>query len=201
MITIKEAIVVEGKYDKIRLSSLVDATIVEAGGFRIYKDKEKMELLRLLAERTGLVVLTDSDASGFKIRRYLNGAIGPQYLKHVYIPDVYGKERRKAQPSAEGKLGVEGMTTQVLLEAFQRAGLCCEEGGPPRGRPITKQDFYLDGLTGGVGSSLRRKALLEMLNLPEHLTTNAMLTLFNTMFTYDEYKGMVDSLLKAEPRP
>ena len=194
MIKIKEAIVVEGKYDKIRLSGLVDATIVEAGGFHIYKDKEKLDLLRLLAQRTGLVVLTDSDASGFKIRRFLNGAIGPQYLKHVYNPDVYGKERSKAQPSAEGKLGVEGMTTQVLLEAFCQAGLLCEEGAPRTGRPITKQDFYEDGLTGGAGSAGRRQELLKRLDLPEHLTTNAMVTLFNTMLTYEEYREAVSSL-------
>lgn len=194
MITIKEAIVVEGKYDKIRLSSLVNATIVEAGGFHIYQDKEKLELLRLLAEKTGLVILTDSDASGFKIRRYLSGAINPKYIKHVYIPDVYGKERRKAQYSAEGKLGVEAMTTQVLVEAFLQAGLGLEEEAPPRGKAITKQDFYLDGLTGGENSSQKRQKLLQKLNLPEHLTTNAMLTLFNTMMTYDEYKQEISCL-------
>lgn len=193
MIKIDQAIVVEGKYDKIKLSSIIDGTIIEVGGFEIFKDKEKLSLLRLLAEKTGLVILTDSDVAGFRIRRYLGGAIPKGQVINAYIPDILGKERRKERPSAEGKLGVEGMPKEVILQALAQAGVTASERVQPA-RPITKLDFYEDGLTGGANSSQRRAKLLSALSLPEHLTTNSMVTILNTMIDYDRYKELVKSL-------
>jgi len=193
LIKIDQAIVVEGKYDKIKLSSIIDGTIIEVGGFEIFKDKEKLSLLRLLAEKTGLVILTDSDVAGFRIRRYLGGAIPKGQVINAYIPDILGKERRKERPSAEGKLGVEGMPKEVILQALAQAGVTASERVQPA-RPITKLDFYEDGLTGGANSSQRRAKLLSALSLPEHLTTNSMVTILNTMIDYDRYKELVKSL-------
>ena len=191
MLKIREAVVVEGRYDKNTLSQLVDTVILETSGFGIFKDGERLSLLRRLAAERGLIVLTDSDGAGFVIRNYLKGAVDPALVKHAYIPDVYGKERRKRAPGREGKLGVEGMRPAVLEEALRRAGATFLEedapGAPPR-RPITKADLFADGLSGGPDAAARRQALLKALDLPEHLTANALLSVLNALFTYEEYR-------------
>ena len=188
MIRIREAIIVEGRYDKNTLAQIVDAPILETSGFGIFHDRQRLALLRRLAETRGIIVLTDSDGAGFVIRNYLRGAIDPSQVKHAYIPDVYGKERRKASPSKEGKLGVEGMRPQVLLDALIRAGATIdgEESAPPMAR-ITKADMYSKGLTGREGSAARRAELIRRLDLPEHMTADALLDVLNAVMTRDEF--------------
>lgn len=181
MIRVREVIVVEGRYDKNTLSQIFDAVIVETGGFGIFNDREKLNLLRRLADVRGLVILTDGDGAGFVIRRYLKGAIDPAKVKHAYIPDVSGREKRKSSPSAEGKLGVEGMRPEVLVQALQRAGATLDgEASAPRER-ITKADLYAAGLSGTPGSEERRKALLKRLDLPEKLSANALLDVLEVL--------------------
>ena len=186
---VREVIVVEGRYDKNTLSQVVDATIVTLGGFSVYNDREKLAFLRRLAEQRGLIVLTDSDGAGFVIRNYLKGALPRNQVKQAYIPDIHGKERRKRAPGKEGKLGVEGMKPAVLLEALGRAGATFEdEDTPPgRGEPITKADLYILGLTGGADSAAKRRTLLKSLELPEHLTPNAMLEVLNLLYSRKEF--------------
>lgn len=189
MFRIKEAIVVEGRYDKNTLSQLVDTVILETSGFAIFQDAERLVLLRRLAQARGLIVLTDSDGAGFVIRNYLKGAIDPALVKHAYIPDRYGKERRKRRPGKEGKLGVEGMPPQVLEQTLRQAGATfLDEAGetPPPRRAITKADLYAAGLSGGEGSAQRRRELLKMLDLPEHLSPNALLVVLNALYGYEE---------------
>ncbi len=199
MIRIRQAVIVEGKYDQIRLSSLVDTVILTTEGFGVFKDKEKQKLLRRLAYERGLVVLTDSDSAGFVIRSFLNGIVEPQYITNVYIPDVFGKEKRKAAPSKEGKLGVEGMRTEQLLEAFRKAGVTAETGDAPHERrEVTKTDLYEDGLSGGQDSARKRRRLLRVLDFPERMSANAMLKLINTCMTYAEYKAAVERLAEEE---
>lgn len=192
MVRVREVIVVEGRYDKNTLSQVVDATILETRGFGVMKDKALLGLLRQAAEKRGLILLTDSDGAGFVIRNYLKGAIPAGLLKQAYIPDVPGKERRKAAPGKEGKLGVEGMKPEVLLEALRRAGATFEgeENPGPRGE-ITKADLYDMGLTGGPDSSRKRLALLRAQNLPEHMSANAMLQALNLLYTKQELEEMV----------
>lgn len=194
MLKIREAIVVEGRYDKNTLAQLVDAVIVETSGFGIFKDGEGLALLRRLAEQRGLIVLTDPDGAGFLIRNYLKGAIPPESVKHAYIPDIQGKERRKRAPGKEGKLGVEGMRPEVLEQALRRAGATFEgEGqGRPR-REITKTDLFLAGLSGGPDAAARRAALLKRLDLPEHMSSNAMLEVLNALYTYEEFCAAIDN--------
>ena len=165
---IKEVIVVEGRYDKNTLSQVVDAVILETAGFGIFHDAAKRHLLKTLAETRGLIVLTDSDGAGFLIRNHIRGCVDPKLVKHAYIPDIYGKERRKNAPSKEGKLGVEGMRPEILLEALQRAGATFEDD-PAAERParITKADLYARGLSGREGSAEKRRQLLQKLGLPE----------------------------------
>lgn len=193
MIRLRQALVVEGRYDQIRLDSVLQATVVRTNGFRIFKDKETLQLIRTLAVKTGVVILTDSDAAGFKIRRFLAGAIREGEVVHAYIPDLPGKEPRKAKPSKEGTLGVEGVSGEQILAALRQAGVLFTQE-EPGGQPITKLDLFADKLTGGEGSALRRAALKQALGLPAHLTTNALLTLLNTMLTYGQYKALVESL-------
>ena len=199
-IRIKEALVVEGKYDKNTLAQLVDAPIFVTEGFGIFKDPEKLTLLRAAAEKRGLIVLTDSDGAGLVIRNHLKGAIDPARVKHAYIPDVFGKEKRKAAPGKEGKLGVEGMTPAVLLQALRNAGatIIDEPVGAAIGRQpdaesieITKTDLYELGLTGRPDSKERRRALQKALGLPENLSTNALLTALNCVTTLEELGGMM----------
>lgn len=185
MTQIKEVIVVEGRYDKNTLSQIVDATIVTLGGFAVFNDKEKLALLRRLAEERGLIVLTDSDGAGFVIRNYLKGALPKEQVKQAYIPDIYGKEKRKRTAGKEGKLGVEGMRPEVILDALRKAGATFvgEEGkAETEKEPITKVDLFVWGLTGGEGSSEKRARLLKALALPEHLNTNAMLEMLNLLY-------------------
>lgn len=188
MIKIKEVIVVEGRYDKNTLSQVVDAVIVETSGFGIFKDSEKQKLFRTLAEAKGLIVFTDSDGAGFVIRNFIKSCVDPKYLKHAYIPDIYGKERRKAAASKEGKLGVEGMTAQVLIDALIRAGATTEgEALTEEGEKITKADLYMLGLTGRTNSREKRAALLERMELPEHLTADGLLDVLNAVTTRDKF--------------
>lgn len=177
---IKEVIVVEGRYDKNTLSQVVDATVVTLGGFSVFNDKEKLAFLRRLAEKQGLIVLTDSDGAGFVIRNYLKSVLPKQGVFHAYIPDVPGKERRKGKPGKEGMLGVEGMRPEVLLQALERAGVRERTDERPQ---ITKTDLFLCGLSGGAGSARRRAELMRRLELPEHLGANAFLDALNLLMT------------------
>ena len=188
MIRVREAIVVEGRYDKAALSSVVDAVILETGGFGVFSDREKLELLRRLAEKRGLIVLTDSDGGGFLIRSFLKSAIDPALVKHAYIPDVPGKERRKRRPGKEGKLGVEGMSADVLVECLHRAGATFEGEEIPElsDLPMSKAELYARGLTGRPDSAARRAQLKKILGLPERLTTNALLDVLNVLLTREE---------------
>lgn len=191
MIRVKEAIVVEGRYDRHRLSALVDGIIVETGGFGIFQDAQKLALLRRLARERGLIVLTDSDGAGFLIRSKLSACIPPQQIKHAYIPDLPGKERRKARPSKEGKLGVEGMSLSVLREALERAGARIEggqeKGAPQGGGAVTKGDFFALGLSGGPGSGRRRQELQQALGLPARLSANGLLQVVNALYSREEF--------------
>ena len=194
MVKIREAIVVEGRYDKNTLSQIVDAPILETSGFGIFKDKKQMALLRQVAEKRGLIVFTDSDGAGFVIRNHIKSAIPGKYLKHAYIPDIMGKERRKSAPGKEGKLGVEGMKREVILEALRRAGATIEGESAPQTRQITKQDLMELGLSGGPDASVRRLALLKKLNLPEHMSANAMLQALNLLLTLEELAALMADL-------
>lgn len=195
MVKIKEAIVVEGRYDKNTLSQIVDAPILETSGFGIMKDKQNLNLLRRVAKTRGLIVFTDSDGAGFVIRNFLKSAIQPQYLKHAYIPDIYGKEKRKSAPGKEGKLGVEGMTSEVILDSLRRAGATIEGESTTRSyQEITKQDLFALGLSGCAGSDQRRKALMKKLSLPEHMSANALLQALNLLYSLDELKKMMEQI-------
>ena len=196
MVKIKEAIVVEGRYDKNTLSQIVDTTILETQGFGLFKDKQQMSLLRRVAQKRGLIVFTDSDGAGFVIRNHIKSAIEGKYLKHAYIPDIPGKERRKAAPGKEGKLGVEGMTPQVILEALHRAGATVEGESAAAQRNITKQDMVALGLSGGPDSSALRLALLKKLDMPAHMSANAMLQALNLLYTLEELEMLVAALEK-----
>ena len=196
MVKIREAIVVEGRYDKNTLAQIVDAPILETAGFGIFKNKEQMELLRRVAKERGLIVFTDSDGAGFVIRNRIKSAIPASQLKHAYIPDIYGKEKRKSAPGKEGKLGVEGMNPQVILEALRRAGATFEEepvqSVPPR--EITKQDLMDLGLSGSPDAGERRKKLLKACRFPEHMSANAMLQALNLLYTLEEVQDLVSGL-------
>ena len=197
MLHIREAVVVEGRYDRNTLSQVVDTLILETGGFRIFKDREQMALLRRAAQRRGLIVLTDSDGAGFVIRNRIRGAVPEAYLKHAYIPDVYGKERRKRQRGKEGKLGVEGMPPQVLEEVLRRAGATFlgEEAQRERsGPPLTKADLMAAGLSGGPDSARRRQVLLRRLDLPEHMTANALLAVLNGCYSRAEIEELLEHI-------
>ena len=197
MVRIKEAIVVEGRYDRNTLKQIVDAPIFETSGFGIFKDKEQMALLRTVAQKRGLIVLTDSDGAGFVIRNHLKSAIPGKYLKHAYIPDIAGKEKRKAAPGKEGKLGVEGMRPEVILDALRACGATFDDETQDSPRAaITKQDFVELGLSGGMDSSVKRQAVQKALNLPEHMSANALLQALNLLMTLDELRNLVTTLEK-----
>ena len=198
MVKVKEAILVEGRYDKNTLSQIVDAAILETDGFRIFKDKQKLALLRRVAQSKGLIVFTDSDGAGFVIRNHIKSAIPAKYLKHAYIPDIPGKERRKAAPGKEGKLGVEGMSPEIILQALRRAGATIE--GESRCTPpeITKQDLMELGLSGGANSSFLRSKLLKRLELPERMSPNAMLQALNLLYSLEELTEIVSDLEKND---
>ncbi len=197
MLKIKEVIVVEGRYDKNTLSQIVDATIVETTGFGIFSDKEKLELLRRLAEKRGLIVLTDSDGAGFLIRNYIRGAISGAGVKHAYIPDIQGRERRKKTAAKEGKLGVEGMEKNVLIDALRRAGATFEDEAPAeKTGSITKADMYELGLSGKEGSTELRRALKAKLGLPDKLSADALLDVLNALYTPKEISELLRCFLQ-----
>ncbi len=207
MIRIREVIVVEGKYDTIRLRSLVEATVIETSGFGIFKDPEQQEMLRRLAAARGLLVLTDSDGAGFVIRDFLSGMLPADQIKHAYIPDISGKERRKTAPSQEGLLGVEGMQNEVVLEALRRAGATFETDPPAAtdaapasaGCALTKADLYADGLIGTAMSAARRRLLQKQLKLPEKLSANRLLQVLNIAVTPTEYADALAATNAAIP--
>ena len=194
MVKIKEAIVVEGRYDKNTLSQIVDAPILETSGFGIFKDKQQMVLLRRVAENRGLIVFTDSDGAGFVIRNHIKSAIPNQYLKHAYTPDILGKERRKSAPGKEGKLGVEGMTREVILDSLRRAGATFEgETAEKTAGEITKAELMDLGLYG-PGSNERRSALIKKLGFPEKISTNGFLQAVNLLYTKNELTTIVEKM-------
>jgi len=194
VIKINEAVIVEGKYDKIKLSGILDTIIIETDGFAIFKDKEKQKMIRFLAEKRGLVILTDSDSAGFKIRSFIKGITKCENVKNVYIPDVYGKEKRKTEFSKEGKLGVEGMKAQVIIDGLKKAGVICDENDKKTSREITHTDFFEDGISGGENSSRTRKALARELELPERISSSSLLKIINSYMTYDEYKKVLEDM-------
>ena len=195
---IKEAIVVEGRYDKSALAGVVDTLILDTAGFGVFRDGERLALLRRLAEKRGLIILTDPDGAGFVIRNYLKGAIPRGQLRHAYIPDVYGKERRKRSPGKEGKLGVEGMPPEVLRDAILRAGATVLDGDAvPRAQgELTPADLYALGLSGVPDAAERRAALLRKLELPEHMSAKALLAALNALYTPEELEELLGSPTK-----
>lgn len=193
MLHLEQAVIVEGKYDKIKLSSVIDAVIITTNGFSVIKDKEKLEIIRFFARNKGIIILTDSDSAGFKIRNFLKGAISDGKITNVYIPDILGKEKRKAAPSKEGKLGVEGIDTKILLEAFSKAGVISAEADENKD-PVTKLDLYEAGLTGGTNSAEKRSELLKYLGMPELMTTNALLEIINTMMSRSEFFDIIGKI-------
>lgn len=204
MLKIKEAIIVEGNYDKIKLSSCVDALILTTDGFGVFKNREKLELIRTLAEQIGVILLTDADRAGFTIRNYVKQGIGKDKLKHAYIPDIKGKEKRKDTPSKEGLLGVEGMEKELLIDALLKAGATVEgeeaSGAPSgaEGRLLTKLDLYQDGFAGGADSAQKRRALLRALHLPQRLSANMMIDVVNTALGYDAYRKAASKIREKE---
>ena len=198
MVKIREAIVVEGRYDKNTLSQVVDAPIIETRGFGIMKDKALLRYLRQVSEKRGLILLTDPDGAGFVIRNYLKGTLPKDRIKEAYVSDISGKERRKRAPGKEGKLGVEGMDPETLLEALRRAGATFEDGPEPslRQREITMADFVRWGLSGGTGSSERRKALLKALDLPERMSSKGLLEAVNVIYGKEELEELILTLEK-----
>ena len=192
MIHIDGAIVVEGKYDKIKLSRVVDCPIITTGGFGVFKSEETKALLRWYAQNGGITVLTDSDSAGFKIRGYIKGIVPKGTVRNAYIPDVFGKESRKEKPSAEGKLGVEGIDTALLRKCLEKAGVCGKIS--ENKRRIERRDLYEDGLFGREDSSKKRAALLKLLGLPERLSTSGLIDVLNCAYTYEAYKEAVSKL-------
>lgn len=191
-IKIHEAVIVEGRYDKIKLSNIIDAFILETDGFSIFKDKKKLTFIKKLALERGIVVLTDSDHAGFMIRSHIAGAVPKSQIKNVYIPDVYGKEKRKAAPSKEGKIGVEGMSTEVILNAFEKAGVTASK--VTCDNPVTTADFFELGLTGGANSKEKRKELCAELDLPEFLSVSSLISCINNMMSKEEFVEKVKAM-------
>lgn len=193
MIKIKQTIIVEGKYDKIKLASIVDANIITTDGFRIYNNTEKRALIKMLAEKTGIVILTDSDNAGRKIRNFLKGNVDNKNIINVYIPKIMGKESRKSEPSKENLLGVEGIDADILREVFRRFGIIESDTSQKNSRRITKLDFYEDKLSGLENSSSNRENFCEKLGLT-YMSANSLLDAVNILLTYEEYKKIVSEL-------
>lgn len=194
MITLDMPVIVEGKYDKIKLSSFLDAVIIETDGFRIFSDNEKKALIRYLAQTKGIIVLTDSDAAGFRIRNYIRNIAADGRVINVYIPDVFGKEKRKPEPSKEGKLGVEGLSPAVLMKALEQAGVTTHTEKPTNARPVTTADLFADGFTGSENAKENKYRLLRELGLPARLSNAQLLQLINTFMTYDDYKKAAEAI-------
>lgn len=191
-IKLTEAVIVEGKYDKIKLSNILDAFIIETNGFAIFKDKSKLSFIKKLAKERGIIILTDSDHAGFIIRNYISSGVPKEQIKNVYIPDIFGKEKRKDTPSKEGKLGVEGMTKEVILASFEKAGVSSTSSVCDN--PITTVDFYDLGLTGGANSKAKRKAVCKALDLPEFLSTSSLISCINNFMTKEEFFDLCQNL-------
>lgn len=198
MIKVDKIIVVEGKYDRIKLSSIIDGVIIETDGFGIFKNKEKQRLLRKLAEKKGLLILTDSDSAGFVIRNFITSIVPNEYITNAYIPDVFGKEKRKEIASKEGKLGVEGVSVEIIVKALQNAGVGCSYTESISRKPVTNIDLYEDGFNGTAESKINRLRLLKYLDLPERLSTKALVEIINTLMTYEEYKTAVEKSREVE---
>lgn len=194
MVKVREAIVVEGRYDKNTLLQVVDATVLETSGFGIFHDKKQLDLLRSVAKKRGLIVFTDADGAGLVIRNYLKGAIPSEFLKHAYTPDVFGKERRKVTPGKEGKLGVEGMNPEIILEALRRAGATFDEAESQAPNQITKQDLMDLGLSGGANAAGKRLLLLNKLGFPANMSANSMLQALNLLYSLQELQQIVNTL-------
>lgn len=192
MIKLECPVIVEGKYDKITLENVIDALIIPTNGFSVFKDKEKRDLIRLLAKEKGVIVMTDSDNAGNLIRSYIKKIVGESKIINVYVPALSGKEKRKAKASKEGLLGVEGMTPEIIEKALEKSGVFGREVASKR-RKITKNDMYLLGLSGRENSSIKRKQLLKKLELPQSLSSSAMLDILNTLYTYEEFIGVIDN--------
>ena len=192
MIKIKETVIVEGKYDKIKLSGFVDALIIETSGFGIFKDEEKRKMLRKMAGQNGLLIITDSDSAGFLIRNHIKSFIEEKHIKHAYIEPTQGKERRKTAPSKEGLLGVEGVSQEAIVKALKQAGVTLDEEPSDPKQQVTARDFYEDGLLGKPDSAKRRQALLEQLALPKHLSQKDLRKVINQTMSYEEYKALIE---------
>ena len=191
-IKLTEAVIVEGKYDKIKLSNILDAFIIETNGFAIFKDKSKLSFIKKLAKERGIIILTDSDHAGFMIRNYISSGVPKEQIKNVYIPDIFGKEKRKNTPSKEGKLGVEGMTKEVILASLEKAGVSSTSSVCDN--PITTVDFYDLGLTGGANSKAKRKAVCKALELPEFLSISSLISCINNFMTKEEFFALCQNL-------
>ncbi|MBO6229219.1 MAG: DUF4093 domain-containing protein [Ruminiclostridium sp.] len=189
-------VIVEGRYDKIKLQSVVDAVIITTDGFGIYKNRKKRDMIRRYAEKTGIIILTDSDGAGFQIRNSLKSCIGSGRAVNIYIPDVFGKERRKAKPSKEGKLGVEGIDVRTLRKAFEDAGVMSSSA--PRPAWIDKQRLFDDGLSGGDNSAELRRALCAKLGLPERMTAKALVEALNSLYSEEEYTAALKAASEGE---
>lgn len=198
MIKLKQAVIVEGKYDKIKLSSIIDSLIITTDGFGVFKNSEKSALIKELAEKQGVIILTDSDSAGFKIRNYIKNITGNGKIINVYIPDIFGKEKRKTAASKEGKLGVEGVPNDIIIAALEKAGVTAakneDNNKDTNKNAITRIMLYEDGFIGKDGSSERRKKLLKALSLPEMLSTNGLLEVLNTMFSLEEYESAANKI-------
>ena len=196
MVKIREAIVVEGKYDKNTLLQIVDATVLETSGFGVFRDKEQLDLLRRVAEKRGLIVFTDADGAGLVIRNFIKSAIPAKFLKHAYTPDIFGKERRKATSGKEGKLGVEGMRPEIILEALRRAGATFDDAPNSVDGQISKQDLMELGLSGGMNAAANRALLLKKLGFPGNMSANSMLQALNLLYTFQELQQIMNTLEK-----
>ncbi len=194
MLHINGAVIVEGKYDKSRLKNIVDCPVIVTNGFGIFKDSETARLIRTYAESGVIVILTDSDSAGFKIRGHIKGLVPEDRIRNAYVPDVYGKERRKASPSAEGKLGVEGLPDDIIISALKACLSADDVAVGAESRRITKMDLYEDGFSGGLNSSSKRQKLIERLNLPQRLPPNSLLEALNSLVSYDEYKALAEEI-------
>lgn len=196
MYTVKETIVVEGVYDKIKLSRFIDAVIITTNGFSIFSNAALMESIKKMANSTGIVILTDSDSAGFKIRNYIKQAVPKDMVKHAYVPDIYGKEKRKEKPGKEGLLGVEGIKEEIILDALKKAGCTIDgnSGGLKRGRVITKADLYKAGLSGGRGSREKRNALAKSLGIPMKISANMLIDVLNRLLDYSEFCEIIQSI-------
>ena len=194
MIKLKEAVIVEGRYDKIKLKNLIDAPIIETNGFRIFNDKERRDMIRQIADKRGILIMTDSDGAGLVIRNFLNGAVDKAKIKHCYIPQLEGKEKRKEQKSKEGFLGVEGVPDDVIIEAIRKSGATVIGEEAAQTNEITKADLFSLGLTGTANSAQKRKKLLKTLNMPDYLSTNAMLTALNCLYSLEELKSVLNDI-------